>query len=107
MSSLKSARVVVATAVVAALIPSAADAAAPWSDPTALGQGAAPVVLGTTIAFSGPGSQPGAPLLRSANGAPATTWDDGQGAFDSTFGAFAGSGNTLTYVGPKGKRVEI
>src|SRR5262249_54099844 len=56
---------------------------------------------------SGAGSQPGAPLLRSVGGAPATTWDSGTGAFDSTFGAFAGGGTTFNYVGTKGRRVEI
>ena len=97
-------RLILATLVAVALAPSAAQAAPPWSDPANLGQGANPVVLGDIVAFNGPGSIPGAPLLRSVNGAPATVWDSGRGAFDTQFGAF---GSAKLYIGPKGRRVEI
>ena len=85
----------------ALMTPAAAQA---WTPPTNLGKGAAPVVLSTVVAFNGPGSIPGAPLMRSVYGGAPTVWDDGHGAFDSTFGAF---GSNRLYIGTKGRRVEV
>ena len=102
-----------AAALVAALIiPSAAQAAPPWSEPAAVpgssGQSAgAPNVLFTTtrggaIAFNAPGSFPGAPLLRSVDGATAAQWP-GAVNFDSTFGAFSAA-DRIIYAGSDGER---
>ena len=96
----------------AALLAPPAQAAAPWSEPTAVagssGQSAgAPNVLetntrGSAIAFNAPGSFPGAPLLRSVDGAPAAQWP-GAVNFDSTFGAFAAA-DRIIYAGSDGER---
>ena len=102
-----------AAALVAALaIPTTAQAAAPWTEPAAVagssGQSAgAPNVLftntrGGAIAFNAPGSFPGAPLLRSVDGAAAAEWP-GAVNFDSTFGAFAAA-DRIIYAGSDGER---
>ncbi len=111
-----------AVAVLAALtLPSAAHAAAPWSDPVAVpgsqGQpnGAADVLLtrtrGGAVAFSVGPSFPGTTLDRSLlDGAlapqPAAQWPNGTNV-DSSFGSFA-TGDRLIYAGSNGaKRVLI
>lgn len=101
-----------AAALLAALLPATAQAAAPWSDPVTVagssGQaGGAPDVLitrtrGEAIAFNAPGSFPGTALLRSVDGAAAGDWP-GARDFDSTFGSF-GAGDRLIYAGSDGHR---
>src|SRR4051794_673344 len=112
-------KLLMAAAVVAATIPVAsADAAAPWSDPVTVAgstQANAPQVLftrtrGGAIAFNGPGSIPGAPLLRSLWGdsgpQAAGSWPDAPSDFDSGFSAWA-AGDRIMYVGPSGRRVKV
>jgi hypothetical protein len=104
-----------AAAVVATvLLPAAAQAAAPWSDPTTVpgssGQAAAdPHVLftrtrGGTVAFNGAGAAAARPLLHSllADSGPlaATPWTGAQ-AFNTTDGAFAAA-DRMVYVGSNG-----
>lgn len=99
-------------ALAAALLPSTAQAAPPWTEPVTVpgssGQAAgAPNVLltrtrGGAIAFNGPGSIPGAPLLRSIGGASSAAWP-GAVSFDSTFGSFAAS-DRIIYAGSDGNR---
>src|SRR5688500_4544696 len=91
-----------AAALVAALVPTFARAAAPWSDPVTVpgstGQaGGAPNVLftrtrGGAITFNAPGSFPGVATLRSVLGdtgpLEVSPWP-GAKDFDTTFSAFA------------------
>jgi hypothetical protein len=99
----------------ALLIPSAAHAAAPWSDPVAVpgsvgtGGGPARVLLtrtrGGAVAFNAPGSFPGVALERSVLGAgfapePLSQWP-GATDFDSGFGSFAAA-DRIIYAGSNG-----
>jgi hypothetical protein len=101
-------RLLIATVAAALALPTAAQAAPPWSDPVTVpgsqGQAGAPVVLGDAIAFNGAGSFPGAPLLRAPldGSAPAERWP-GATNFYSEFGAF-GVGDQLIYAGSNGHR---
>src|SRR4051794_33609277 len=97
---MKFAKTFLASASVALALPGSALAAAPWTDPVHVGQGGTPSVIGDTVAFNAPGSFPGVPLMRSVDGAPATTWNTRGAAFDAQFGAFAGD----LYVGSNGSR---
>src|SRR4051794_9454192 len=89
-----------ASAALVLALPGSALAAAPWSDPVTVGTGGTPAVIGDTVAFNAPGSFPGVALMRSVNGAPATTWNTSGADFDAQFGAFAGD----LYVGSNGSR---
>src|SRR3954454_1245313 len=91
-------RTFLATAALALALPGSARAAAPWTDPVSVGTGGTPAVIGDTVAFNAAGSFPGVALLRSVNGAPATTWNTRGADFDAAFGAFAGD----LYVGSNG-----
>src|SRR4051812_15087750 len=93
-------RTFLTTAALALALPGRALAAAPWTDPVPVGTGGTPAVIGDPVAFNAPGSSPGTPLLRSVDGAPATTWNTSGADFDAAFGAFAGD----LYVGSNGAR---
>jgi hypothetical protein len=113
-------KLLTAAALATALLPAAAQAAPPWSDPVTVpgssGQAAAdPQVLftrtrGGAIAFNGAGAVPGRPVLRSvlADSGPlaATPWN-GARAFNTTDGAFAAA-DRIIYVGSNGdERVNV
>ena len=103
----------------ALLIPSAAHAAAPWSDPVAVpgstGGGAAQVLLtrtrGGAVAWNPPGSFPGVALNRSLLGPgfapqPFGPWP-GATDFDSSFGSFSAA-DRLIYAGSTGhNRIQV
>jgi hypothetical protein len=106
-------RTVLAGVVLAGVLASPAQAAAPWSDQAAISgsTGGTPQVLDGVIAFNGSGSFPGVPLLRSVIGPSgpqaATRWDNNGIDFDSQFGAFA-VGDEILYAGSNGhRRVQI
>jgi hypothetical protein len=109
----------VAATAAALLIPSAAHAAAPWSDPVAVpgsaGGGAAQVLLtrtrGGAVAWNAPGSFPGVALNRGLLGPgfapqPFGVWP-GATDFDSSFGAFSAA-DRLIYAGSTGHgRIQV